>query len=284
MKDGIRSNRPGNYNIIYNNTVSPDINNKFGPWNGPFDQFGTVIVNNESKDEVMAKPEVIQINNEFLKTKSRKVKKPFVNDFPNYIGALKDKKAPFKTGHDFKNPLKDYNAEPLPFIRNHVKNGSFSYATTYRETKGKYRNELSFWTVTNAKNVTVPNFPGFNFPTNPEDRFSIHGNSLMLSGNESAGVQQDLKTLLGKRAYKLGTYVKTKDKAEVRIQITQKGKVIAEISTKDIRYSENSNWKFVQLDFKLKKDTKDLQLQILKLDGGTAYVDNVGILPIPLME
>jgi len=58
MEDGIRSNRPGHYEVIYNNTVIPDINNKWGPWDGPSDQFGNVVVNNVYRDTLMVKSEV----------------------------------------------------------------------------------------------------------------------------------------------------------------------------------------------------------------------------------
>ena len=59
VKDGIRSNRPGHFHIIYNNTASPDITNKYGPWEGPSDQFGCVIANNMYETPIMAKSEVL---------------------------------------------------------------------------------------------------------------------------------------------------------------------------------------------------------------------------------
>jgi hypothetical protein len=184
MKDGIRSNRPGQYHIIYNNTVSPDINNKYGPWEGPFDQFGSVVVNNKTSLAIMAKPEVFQQNNIRFDSKTEKTnsKRTPLSDFPNYSGALDEDSEPFKTGHDFNNPPQDTKKEHLPFVRNHVKNGSFDYGTTYAKAEGNNNDKFSHWTVEGKGKVSIEHFPGFNFPTNPEDRYSIHGHSLVLAG------------------------------------------------------------------------------------------------------
>tara|TARA_B110000977_G_scaffold175736_1_gene230739 strand:+ start:5350 stop:7695 length:2346 start_codon:yes stop_codon:yes gene_type:complete len=283
MKDGIRSNRPGQYHIIYNNTVSPDINNKYGPWEGPFDQFGSVVVNNKTSLAIMAKPEVFQQNNIRFDSKTEKTnsKRTPLSDFPNYSGALDEDSEPFKTGHDFNNPPQDTKKEYLPFVRNHVKNGSFDYGTTYAKAEGNNNDKFSHWTVEGKGKVSIEHFPGFNFPTNPEDRYSIHGHSLVLAGNKKASVVQYIYSLEPNRTYTLGAYIKAKEKGEVLIEIKQKGKLIKKINTQEIEFTKKSNWKFVKLDFELGRKNAEISLHLTKTGEGQVYIDNIGLLPIP---
>ena len=79
----------------------------------------------------------------------------------------------------------------------------------------------------------------------------------------------------------MGAYVKIEGISELSISISQKRNTLAVISTKDIEYSVNSNWKFVRLDFILGIKHKDIRLEIIKTGNGEAYVDDVGIIPIP---
>ena len=285
MKDGIRSNRPGHFHIIYNNTVSPDINNKYGPWEGPFDQFGCVIVNNLIEKPVMAKPEVIVANNQIVTTNSNnsvnvnKSKKIF--DLPAYTGAISPENTTFKAGHDFENyPELDKRTE-LPFIRNHLKNGCFDYNRTYSNTSFGNDSGLSLmhWEKTGAKNAEVKYFEGFNFPTNPEHRFSIHGNSLCLSGKNTDGVRQKITTLLPSRQYTLSAYVKSEDNADAEFLVKQNGVLLASISTQQIECSPSSNWKFVKFIFELDSENNDVFIEIIKKKKGAVYIDDIGVIP-----
>ena len=292
MEDGIRSNRPGHYEVIYNNTVIPDINNKWGPWDGPSDQFGNVVVNNVYRDTLMVKSEVYISGNQ----KARfAIEGPFnipvfegsndLKDFPDYIGALEPGSSPFKAGYDFINtPDFEYDNE-LPFIRNHVRNGCFDFNLTYGNLTNNNEpeaNGLEYWEKIYSQKVSIEFFEGFNFPPGgPDQRNSIYGYSLLLGKNDKAGVQQKITTLEAGRKYVLGSYVKAEKDVNVEFSITRNSESIASVNSENIMQDSKSNWKFIKLEFHLPDNSDEIYLKIVKTSNGEAYIDDVGIIPIP---
>lgn len=96
------------------------------------------------------------------------------------------------------------------------------------------------------------------------------------------GVAQEIRTLLPNRSYILSAYIKTEDASEVQFSLSQKGKVLAHISSHQIEFTNASNWKFVELSFELGTDSSGIVLEITKVNNGTAYIDDAGIIPIPI--
>ena len=293
MQDGIRSNRPGHYHIVFNNTVIPDINNKWGPWIGPSDQFGNVFVNNIYRDTLMVKPEVFLSGNrkvEFEIGGADQIPvfkgESTLADFPGYLGALTGNK-PFKFGHDFESPPSVEYSEKLPFIRNHVVNGCFDYLQTYQGVpagKAIQVNGLEHWEKIHAQKATVEKFPGFNFPVGPDQRNSIYGYSLMLGKNGKDGVRQKITTLRAGREYQLGAYVKTEQDSEVEFSLSMGGDQIVSGSTDETHPVSEGGWKFVSMDFRLEDPGDEIYLNILKSGDGIAFVDDVGIIPLPAYD
>jgi hypothetical protein len=290
MEDGLRSNRPGHFHIVYNNTIIPDINNKWGPWPGKRDQAGIVIVNNVYRDTLMAKEDVYLNNNlkkEFRITSPDQIPafegSSDIPGFPSYIGAVSDGEEMFSFGHDFENPP-EVNYEPqLPRVRNYLKNGCFDYLTTYSERFTAREIEdgaLPHWDPIRAGKARSEYYEGFNFPENPEHRFSIHGHSLRLDGEAPDGVVQVVKGLEPNTNYSFMAFLKTRGEAEVTFTLKTGKQVLAAVGSAKVDYEGESNWKYIHIRFKTGTAQDELDLEIVNQGPGTAYIDDAGIIPV----
>jgi hypothetical protein len=208
-----------------------------------------------------------------------------LKDFPDYIGALEPGSSPFKAGYDFINtPDFEYDNK-LPFIRNHVRNGCFDFNLTYGNLTNNNEpeaNGLEYWEKIYSQKVSIEFFEGFNFPPGgPDQRNSIYGYSLLLGKNDKAGVQQKITTLEAGRKYVLGGYVKAEKDVNVEFSITRNSESIASVNSENIMQDSKSNWKFIKLEFHLPDNSDEIYLKIVKTSNGEAYIDDVGIIPIP---
>ena len=289
MKDGVRSNRPGHFHIIYNNTLIPDINNKWGPWPGKRDQAGVVIVNNVYRDTLMAKEDVYAAYNlrrNFSITSPEKVpafqEQSEVPGFPSYVGAIEVDGELFSYGHNFDHPPEISFEKSLPSVRNYLKNACFDYLNTYEglyTQKEKEEGAIPHWDPIKAGTARAEYFPGFNFPGNPEHRFSMHGYSLQLEGEHLNGVVQTVGELVPGTKYRFMAFLKTDGEAEVRFTIKAGEQVLAQVESSELSFEEGSNWKFIHCTFQPGGGQEKVRLEILNHGPGTAYVDDAGILP-----
>ena len=51
------------------------------------------------------------------------------------------------------------------------------------------------------------------------------------------------------------------------------------IHTKSMKSTESSSWKFVNLEFETQNGQEKIVIEINKVSSGTAYLDNVGVIP-----
>ena len=296
MREGIRNNRPGHYQIVYNNTVAPDITDRYGPWQGARDQHGNVLVNNVYRDKITAKPEVYRYGNireDFTPDDSliRPVSghRTAGSDFPAYAGAIPPGGSVFQTGYNLTGPSEENSRKELPFIRNHLRNGSFDLVKTYKHSpeffvQNDLDPELAFWESTEKKKprcIFVAETSGYLDVSNPEFRNCINDYSLCLDGIEDMGVRQSIPTLVPGRNYVFAAYLKSPDDAKVRFTISSKGKILADLSSDTIPFPVNSNWKFVYLEFNLPPGSGTAEVRIVKIGKGSAYIDDTGVIPIP---
>jgi hypothetical protein len=281
IRTGVRSNRPGNYHQIYNNTTI-SIDNRWGPWQGPETQFGSSIINNYHVRPIMANPEVFQANNvnafpfdtlELIPLKADSVKGFGKYGFPDYIGAFSANTANWAedAGHDFSRTSIPAVDRELPFVRNYIKNGSFDWG---RDRRGNLieMSQGKFWEKTGETELVYS--PGFNFP-NPDTRNSVYAISMLLK-SEDAGISQTVKDLQPDFPYKVGVYVRLYRNAEAILSVhsTSANK---EVSSAEVATIEG--WKLLVLAFRTGAEDTEVRVRIGKTGEGDVYLDNIGLVP-----
>ena len=281
IKTGVRSNRPGNYHVIYNNTTI-SIDNRWGPWKGPETQFGSSIINNYYLRPIMANEEVFQKNNvvefPFDTLKLEPLKADTVEGygkygFPGYIGAFSDDSDNWTAdvGHDFSRSSIPPVERELPFVRNYLKDGSFDWG---RDRRGNIIEitQGEFWEKTGETELVYS--PGFNHP-HPDTRNSVYAISLLLK-NKDAGISQTVKDLKPDFPHKVGVYVRPYGNAEAIMSI-QSGSLSYEVSSEEVPTIEG--WKLLVLAFRTGPEATEARVRIRKTGDGDVYLDNAGLLP-----
>ena len=281
IKTGVRSNRPGNYHQIYNNTTI-SIDNRWGPWKGPETQFGSSIINNYYLRPIMANPEVFQANNvntfpfdtlKHIPLKADSIKGFGKYGFPDYIGAFSETSDNWvvEAGHDFsRTSIPPVNRE-LPFVRNYIKNGSFDWG---RDRRGNLIDITQgvFWEKTGETELIYS--PGFNHP-HPDTRNSVYAISLLLKSKD-AGISQTVKGLQADFPYKLGVYVRPYENAEAILRVQSSGGS-KEASSEEVATIEG--WKLLVLAFRTGPEESEVKVRIGKTGAGDVYLDNIGLVP-----
>lgn len=144
---GIRLNRPTGFIMVLNNTVSSEINNVYGPWEGPYPQWGSHLVNNLTRDPIRMNPEVSMLANKKI---GEEIQSWLSEDGPSLvdldgkewegvfvpgyhpgpkprIGSIFNWKPGPRPGHDFAHsPEPRFGTANTP-LRNHVRNAAFEY-------------------------------------------------------------------------------------------------------------------------------------------------------------
>jgi hypothetical protein len=281
IKEGVRMNRPGNYHQIYNNIIE-EINNDYGPWQGPATQFGSAIVNNFSINSIRANFEVFKAKNfidfPFDTLKILPMKCEMINGinkygFPNYVGSFPNESYNWtvKVGHDFSRTSIPTVSRDLPFMKNYINNGSFEWQMN-RYQKVVDKNRIDCWEKTG--DVELSYSSGFNIP-GPDTRNAIYGNSCRLK-NDSAGISQILKGLRSDFPYKIAVYVRSEVTEEVILSV-QTEKYFQKVSSHD--FPIQAGWKLLVLKFRTGMTDVETKVQIRKNGKGSVYLDNIGLVP-----
>lgn len=289
--NSIRLNRPSGFCMVLNNTVFEDINNRWGPWNGPMDQWGCRVINNLCKENIQINPEVITSANLIESspalcfdpvTRIAKTTCPGRHNgmiIPEVtpacdadIGAFQHDLQAWTAGHDFARLLNPAYTPPQMPLRNYIRNSAFEYPR-YGET-----DSLAYWRRTHASTATVEEHKGFNSPT-ADKRNSIHGNSLLLTGNTDDGIEQTIEGLTPETTYYFSGYVRQTQNTTVTVGVRCSGKTITS-NTDAARMSDApSPWRFVCIQFRTGQRETSAVAYIVKNGTGQAYIDNTGIIP-----
>ncbi len=284
--NAIQLNHPGHYNMVFHNTVYGSIVGTYSPWQGRNTQFGTTLANNLLLREPRMKAdsgyiEVATVLHDSPPPaggfdpardlvpvgRDRGVPLPGINDgftgtAPD-AGAYEAGKPLWRAGHDFANPPHPIHEPTASFHRNYLTNGSFSQAP---------QGVPEVWTIGGGQ-AKVSHFPGFNDP--PADgRFAVHGNSLVLSGEGEAQVEQIIADLPAGE-FVLAAYVRSEGAPDVVLSVrTPQGEAAS------ARYSgaEPAVWRQVTTTFRL-AEPGPVTVAILKEGDGDAYVDDAGLAP-----
>ena len=281
IKEGIRMNRPGNYHQIYNNIVV-EINNDYGPWEGPFTQFGSTIVNNFTLNPIRANAEVFKADNvtgfpfdtlKNLPIKDKMIKGMNKYGFPDYIGAFLNESDDWTVtvGHDFNRTSIPTVSRELPFMRNYINNGSFEWQTN-RYQKMVDKNRVDCWKKSGEVELNFSS--GFNVPS-PDTRNAIYGNSLLLK-SDGAGISQTVKGLKPNFPYKIDVYVRSAETDEVILSV-QSTHVHQMVSSNN--FPIKAGWKLLVLSFRTGMQEVAATVHIQKTGNGDAFLDNIGLVP-----
>lgn len=284
IRESIRLNRPGNYEMVYNN-IGLEINNAYGRWDGPKTQFGSMVFNNIFKYPTALKPEIYQQDNligiypfdtlRYIPEITVARATPAGNtDFPAYIGAFapsKDGKY-WTAGHNFEARIEDKEVKSqLPFFRNYIQNGSFEWKANRQKSQTSIE-DIEHWTTEGE--VQLNYSPGFNVP-GPDTRNAIHGNSLWLKG-DTVSVSQRVDQLREGAAYVFSVYARINSEADIKIRVhTGEGMVEAGAA----EFTEMGKWKLLTLSFEARGPVR---VTVLKSGRGNVYLDNIGLTPIIL--
>jgi len=279
IKEGVRLNRPGNYHQVYNNIVI-EINNAYGPWQGPETQFGSAIVNNFTINPIRANDEVFKTNNfigfPFDTLRRSSVKNALTEGinkygFSKYVGAFPDENESWAVGHDFSRTSIHETDRKLPFMRNYIENGSFEWQMN-RHQKIVDKSRIDFWEKSGEVELNYSS--GFNIP-GPEARNAIYGNSVLLK-SDGAGIGQTVEGLKPDFPYKIGVYVRTEDSDEIilRVQSTQ---IHQSLSSND--FPAKAGWKLLVLPFRTGPQDEKIKVRIRKIGNSNVYLDNIGLVP-----
>lgn len=279
INEGVRLNRPGNYHQIYNNTVV-EINNYYGPWQGPETQFGSAIVNNYTINPIGANDEVFRAKNSIGFPFDTLEWSSINNDltaginhygFPKYAGAFLNDYASWSVGHDFRRIYTDSAHRKPPFMRNYVENGSFEWQVN-RHQKVVDKTRIDCWEKSGE--VELYYASGFNIP-GPDTRNSIYSNSALLI-SDGASISQKVDGLKPDFPYKIGVYVHTEDADEV-ILTAQYNQVQQSVSSID--FLTEGGWKLLVLRFRTGFQDEEINVQIRKKGNGHVFLDNIGLVP-----
>ncbi|HUT35167.1 MAG TPA: right-handed parallel beta-helix repeat-containing protein [Planctomycetota bacterium] len=284
--DPIRLNKPSTYNLIANNTLLGPIAN-WGRW--PDDRmFAVRIHNNLLTKGIQRHPDLVASHNitttsldgpAIRSGKDRPgidagivlpgIADQFLGKAPDCGAYEKGDEPPWNAGHDFANPPKAaYKPSQTP-LRNHVRNGSFEL---FRVTTLPVGDELSPWKKTGAK-AARPLLGRGGIQTHPDERDSFIGHSACLSGPADDGLEQEIPDLQPNTKYLLAGWLKVKDAAAIRLGVKgHGGKELSKPASKD-------KWQLVTVEFTTGPGNTSATVCLLKPGPGTAYADDVGLIP-----
>ena len=259
-----------------------EINNAYGPWQGPATQFGTTVVNNFTLNPIRANAEVFKANNKIgfpfdtlgiLPVKDEIIGGLNKYGFPDYVGAFSVGADNWTAtaGHNFKRTSIPPISQELPFMRNYINNGSFEWQfNRYQKLVDKSR--IDCWGKSGE--VELSYSAGFNIP-GPDTRNSIFGNSLLLK-SDGAGISQTVKGLKPDFPYKIGVYVRAENGGETILSV-QSGGTRHMVSSAD--FLVEAGWKLLILSFRTGPQEEEATVHIRKSGNGGVYLDNIGLVP-----
>ncbi|PYI51933.1 OmpL47-type beta-barrel domain-containing protein [Paenibacillus flagellatus] len=281
---GIQLNTPGNYKLIYNNTVVNNPRSGLGYWgSAPYDKelYGTRVFNNIFTNPVSFTPDTANGFNT-LSEAGVKFANPAANDYrltpgstaintgavipgitDDYVGAAPDAGAyeyggpDWTAGPDFANPP-DPQPSPIntPYM-NLVKNSGFS---------GSLDDWLK-WSVDTTTFVQVP-VSG--------EKWEKRGYQTKLRLGKGGGVEQKVTGLKPDTEYKFVAWVYNEPGEAIQIGVLNYGGTAIDISSKDTTYTRH------EVVFRTGATNTDARVRIYKSNAATgfSYADDVGLFEI----
>ncbi|WP_084724332.1 carbohydrate binding domain-containing protein [Zobellia galactanivorans] len=277
--DGIRLNTPGNYNLIFNNTLY----NKYGLgyWGRNFkeDMYGDVVINNIFTGSYHVSENVVTTHNLFKDIEARLVDpqsqnfelsatspaidkgvilKSITDSFEGQapdLGAFEYGKEAWRAGHNFDAPPKpEFEAFKTDFM-NLVTNGTFEQG-------------LNAWHKT-GEAVQIIQEDSWGIET-AKTRMQSHSVAIHKKNN---GIQQTIENLESNTNYTMSVWVKAPDsgaKGELRIE-SKDSKMSGQTSL-------TSEWEFLSIEFKTDDRPKPFTVSLLNTGSqATVYFDDVGL-------
>jgi hypothetical protein len=290
LSNGIQTNRPSAYTTVSNNTVFGRISATYSPWTGQKTMFGSLLANNLISSRPTLKAGYAEVASVlhglpdpvggFDPVRDRSsagidqgVVLPGITD--GYSGASPDCGAYetgqplWRAGHDFaQSPLPSY-ALTSPHHRNYVANGSFT---------GQHGALPVGWSQSSGTPV-VQKFPGFNDPP-PDGRNSVHQTSLVLDGNTAEGVAQIVNGLKADTDYTFAAYVRCDETANTDVILSVRDMAGVVIGSARHSATTAATWRHVEAPFR--SSANSVTIGITKNGAGTAYVDEVGLVPMAM--
>lgn len=283
-------NRPSGFNIMANNTAFGTLRN-WGRWETD-GMYGNIVINNLMTGEIEPHPDyrlAANLTEAGIDTGSPleaavSDSRPGINEgifIPGItgiysgtapdIGAFENGLPPWKAGHDFaKPPSPVYRLSDTP-LKNRIYNAGFELSS-YIDPPGG--DPLIGWERTDAKNAQILSLSGpGTIMTDPDTRDTYNGNGVKLSGTDTDGIMQVVEGLEPNTTYILAGWLKTGDAAEIRIGVRGYG-------GEDLYGSVSGNlWEHSVLEFTTGPDVKEVTIVIQKTGPGTAFADNIGLVP-----
>jgi len=283
--NAMQLNQPSNYNMIFHNTLFGGLEATFGPWDGPETMFGSLLANNLMSRAPDLKSGYIEVGT-VLHDRGAPGETPgpetllFPADGAPLLtlpgiqsreegarpaaGAY-DADGPFwRAGHDFENPPDPVWSPTSSYFRNYLRNGSFFLQEEGRPLE---------WRVASGA-ARVDYHEGWNHPP-ADERFSVYGNSLEMTGAEAAAVVQDVEGLPPGDAFVFAAYIRTADAEDLLLEVLDGEEVLAAGS---YALSEPAVWRLVRVRFAVPPSGR-VTLVLRKPGAGSAFVDNAGLIP-----
>ncbi len=283
-------NRPSENNIMANNTAFGTLRN-WGRWETD-GMYGNIVINNLMTGEIEPHPDYrlaanltgISMDTESPLEAAASGSRPGINEgifIPGIsgvysgtapdIGAFEAGQPPWHAGHDFKNPPSPfYRLSDTP-LKNRIYNAGFELSSYIEPPDG---DPLTGWERTDARNAQILRLSGpGTIMTHPETRDTYNGNGVKLSGSGSDGIMQVVKGLEPDTEYILTGWLKTGHSGEIRIGIRDHGG--------DELYGSvtGSSWEKPVVEFRTGPESTSATIYILKKGSGTAFADNIGLVP-----
>ncbi len=134
---------------------------------------------------------------------------------------------------------------------------------------------------------SLPDYhPGYNYPA-ADQRHSIHANSLHLKGSADDGVEQ-VVTSLPQGDFIFSAYVRLVEPdapgADVYLSVHWGDNEIAGTWASSVQLRGDQTWRMVKVPFRNQFEVAGrFTIRISKKGNGEAYVDNIGLVPIPAL-
>lgn len=271
----IRLNKPSQYCYVVNNTMLGNTGN-WGRW--PTDwMYNSIYANNAVGGTISPHPQAVFANNTFNIPAETLNPETFMTypagagqgiaipglagENPG-IGAYEPGDT-WRAGHDFANPPEvEYQLTDTP-LRNLVAHGSFDWV--------RYRGNLGPWEATGAKTAKIIWGPG-GISQSYTTRDTIISAGVQLSGETEDGIAQTIASLRPNQQYELSAWVKLKDGAKASLELPEFS-ARAEAKASD-------EWQMLNVRFTTGAASVPGTVVITKTGGGTAFVDDVGLVGV----
>jgi len=284
--DPLRLNKPSAFNLIANNTLLGQIAN-WGRWDTDR-MFAVRLHNNLLSKGIQKHPDLIASHNAVnavfdgpsIRTGKERpgvdaglvlpgIADQYLGKAPDCGAYEKGDEPSWKAGHDFANPPKPAYKPNLTPLRNHVRNAGFEL---FRVTTLPVGDELQPWKLAAARNAR-PLLGRGGIQEHPDERTSIIGHAACLSGPTDDAIEQEITTLEPGKQYVLAGWLKVKDAAAVRLGVRGYG-------GRDIwKAASTPKWQLLTLDFTTGPANTSATIYVLKSGPGTAYADDIGLVP-----